>query len=245
MNDDALTQWRRQKVSIDAAYGGEKIPIYLFLPRNARPPYQTIVFFPGSDAVYTKSSRNLWLQMVDFYMKSGRAVVYPVYKGTYERGVPQATGPNARRDLRVQRVKDVRRVVDYLETRPDLDSKRLLYYGLSLGATQAPFVLAVEPRFKAALLYAGGFSLSNTLPETQMQNYLPRVRLPVLLLTGRHDFQFPYETSQKVLFDRLGTPPANKRHVALDGGHLPPQYTEAVREMLAWTDRWLGPVARN
>ncbi len=241
--DNSHASWRREKVSVTAAYGNERIPVYIFLPRNAGPPYQTVVFFPGSDAVFEKSSRNLWLRMVDFYVKSGRAVIYPVYKGTYERGVPDPTGPNARRDLRVQRVKDVRRVVDYIASRPDLDSSRLLYYGLSLGVSQAPCVLAVEPRFKAAVLLAGGFHRS-VIPEIAAQNYLPRVKLPVLLVTGRHDFVFPFETSQKPFFDLLGTPAQDKRHVVLDGGHLPPKYSEIVKEVLTWTDQRLGPVVK-
>ncbi len=74
--------------------------------------------------------------------------------------------------------------------------------------------------------------------------YLPWVKLPVLLVTGRYDFGSPYETSQKPFFDLLGTPAQDKRHVVLDAGHLPPQYTEIVKEMLAWADSRLGPVAK-
>ncbi len=241
--DDSHASWRLEKVSFTAAYGNERLPAYLFLPKNSRPPYQTVVFFPGSDAVQLKSSRNLWLRLLDFHVKSGRAVIYPVYKGTYERGVSRTTGPNARRELHIQRVKDVRRVVDYIATRSDLDSSRLLYYGLSMGLALAPCTLAVEPRFKAAVLLAGGF-FPYPDPATAPQNYLPRVKLPVLLVTGRYDFVSPYETSQKPFFDLLGTPAQDKRHVVLDAGHLPPQYTEIVKEMLAWADSRLGPVAR-
>ena len=77
-----------------------------------------------------------------------------------------------------------------------------------------------------------------------MQNYLPQIELPVLLVTGRYDFTQPYETSQKPFFDLLGTPPEDKRHVVLEGGHLPPQYSEMVRQILGWTDAQLGPVRR-
>ena len=42
--------WRHEKVSFDAAYGNERVPAHLFLPRNARPPYQTIVFYPTGEA---------------------------------------------------------------------------------------------------------------------------------------------------------------------------------------------------
>jgi hypothetical protein len=36
--------WRRERVSFEAAYGGERVPAQLFLPRNAEPPYQTVVY---------------------------------------------------------------------------------------------------------------------------------------------------------------------------------------------------------
>ena len=242
--DDTHESWRREKVSFTAAYGNERIPAYVYLPKESRPPYQTVVFFPGSHAQLIKSSKNPWMRLLDFYVKSGRAVIYPVYKGTYERRVT-VTGPNSTRELVVQTVKDVRRVVDYIESRRDLDSSRVLYYGLSWGLTIGPVNLAVERRFKAAVLFAGGFRHSKGFPpEAAMVNYLPRVKQPVLMVTGRYDFGFPYETSQKPFFELLGTAPADKKHVVLEGGHLPPQYSEMVKEMLTWTDARLGPVQR-
>ena len=45
--DDSSPEWRMEKVSYAAAYGGERIPAYLFLPKNAKPPYQVVVVFPG------------------------------------------------------------------------------------------------------------------------------------------------------------------------------------------------------
>ena len=80
--------WRTEKVTFDAAYGKERVIAYLFLPKQVRPPWQTVVFFPGSNAIYERSSQDLdwhWARL-DFVIKSGRAVVYPIYKGTYERG---------------------------------------------------------------------------------------------------------------------------------------------------------------
>ena len=49
--DDSSPEWRVEKVSYAAAYGDERIPAYLFLPKHAKPPYQTIVFFPGSGVI--------------------------------------------------------------------------------------------------------------------------------------------------------------------------------------------------
>ena len=42
----ASEHWRVERVSYNAAYGGERVIAYLFLPKNAPPPYQTVVYFP-------------------------------------------------------------------------------------------------------------------------------------------------------------------------------------------------------
>ena len=43
--------WSKQTVAFDAAYGGERMRAHLFLPKNASPPYQTVVFFPAGRRV--------------------------------------------------------------------------------------------------------------------------------------------------------------------------------------------------
>jgi formylglycine-generating enzyme required for sulfatase activity/dienelactone hydrolase len=238
--------WREQTISFDAAYGQERVTAYLFLPRNASPPYQTVVFFPHSGMFVPGSSRNPELQFIDFIIKSGRAVMFPVYKGMYERFVPASleTNTSGERDLEVEEYKDLARAVDYIETRPDLDHQRLAYYGVSHGARLGPVMLALETRFRAAVLVGGGFSPEEQLPEIREINFAPRVKIPVLLVDGRYDFEFPVETSQKPLFRWLGTPEAGKRYVLFDTGHVPPR-NGIIRETLDWLDHYLGPVRRG
>ena len=50
--DDASPEWRVEQVSYAAAYGDERVPAYLFLPKQVKAPYQTLVYFPGSGAIY-------------------------------------------------------------------------------------------------------------------------------------------------------------------------------------------------
>ena len=50
--------------------------------------------------------------------------MYPIYQGTYERGTPGPKGKNDLRDIMIDRGKDIRRTVDYLTTRRDVDSRR-------------------------------------------------------------------------------------------------------------------------
>ena len=51
-------------------------------------------------------------------------------------------------NLVVQYNTDIRRGVDYLQTRPDIQKTALAYYGFSWGAANGPIALALEPRFK-------------------------------------------------------------------------------------------------
>ena len=139
--------------------------------------------------------------------------------------------------------KDLGRSIDYLETRKDIDCANLAYYGYSWGAEVAPVMLAVESRFKAAILAAGGLLNSRALPEADQINFVPRVKVPVLMVNGRYDVFFPVPLSQLVLFRLLGTPEEDKRHVIYESGHDPP-LKELIRESLDWLDKYLGPVKR-
>ncbi len=242
--DDASAYWKREKVSVLSAYGSERVPIFLFLPKNARPPYQTVVFFPHSGARIARSTADMDMTAIDFVMRSGRALCYPVYRDTYERHVERtASGQNFRRDLVIQWSKDLGRALDWLETRPDVDKSRLAYYGVSLGANDGVTLLGVEDRFRAAVLMSGGFRQVRAAPETDPVNFAPRIRIPVLLIAGRYDFQHPVETSQLPLFRALGTPEKGKKHVVYEGGHVAPRIQPIIKEILDWLDRTLGPVA--
>jgi dienelactone hydrolase len=239
--------WRRERVSFAAAYGGERVLANILIPKNAAPPYQAVIWFPGSYARGLKSSdRDLPFSMYfDFLPRSGRALVYPVYKGTYERPAPPATGASQQRDLVVQWSKDLARTIDYLESRREFDRDKLAYYGYSMGAGRTLPIVALEPRLKTAILLTGGLYDEAPLPEIDPLHFLPRIEMPVLFLGGRYDFVFPVETSQAPLFKLLGTPAEDKRHVIFEGaGHVPPRM-ELIREILDWLDRYLGPVRRS
>jgi eukaryotic-like serine/threonine-protein kinase len=235
--------WRKEKITFNAAYGNERVIAYLFVPVNAAPPYQTVVLFPGSGAEMMPSHENIQNQYLDFVIRSGRAVLVPIYKGMYERRfpTPPPSGSQARRDEIIQWYKDLARSLDYLETRKDIDSHRLAYYGFSLGASYGPIFTTLEKRFRTSILLAGGFWETTSRPELDQLNFVGRVRVPTLMLNGRDDFRFPLDVSQRPMFQALGTPESDKRHVLVEGGHVPPRAV-IVKDVLAWLDRYLGPV---
>ena len=238
--DESSPYWRKETVSFDAAYGSERVPANLFIPRNGTPPYQTVVVFPSVYALNATSSQLLDYSRFDFLMRSGRAVLYPVYQGTYERRRGPIKGESDRRDWHVQMAKDFFRSVDYLAERQDVDKARLGYYSLSLGAYFGPIPVALEPRIKAAIFASGGL-VFNLAPEIQPANFAPHVKVPVLMVNGKDDFQAPAAARLR-LFELLGTPPEHKKLVVLEGGHVPNDFNGLVREALDWLDKYLGPV---
>lgn len=241
--DDTNRYWRTEKVSFDAAYPGERIPAYLFIPRGAKPPYQTVVYFASGMAYAEKSSEHLEMWFLEPLIRSGRAVLYPVLWGMYERKASKTLSVSERRFIRMTRdVKDVRRSIDYLETRPEIANGKLAYFGFSAGAAFAPIVLANEPRFKAAELAVGGLEQVVLPVEIDPFQFASRSLVPVLMLNGRYDLSFPFEQSQNALFKLFGAAAKDKKHVLLEAGHAMVGFPASTRESLDWLDRYLGSV---
>ena len=87
---DPSVDWTREKVTFKAAHGGERMSAYLFVPKHTKPPFQAVVFFPSARVNFLTSSADLGdISFVDYVIKSGRAVIYPVYQKLYEREQPR------------------------------------------------------------------------------------------------------------------------------------------------------------
>jgi dienelactone hydrolase len=245
VSDSTPEDWIREKVSFNAAYGGERMTAWLYLPRNARPPYQTVVIFPGSNVIGAAPHTGDLPTVMSYIPPGGRAAVLPIYKSTHERSDSLASDiPNQSifwREHMVMWVKDFRRTLDYLSTRPDIDTTKFAYFGFSWGGYMGGIIPALEPRVKASVLYVAGLTMERGRPEVDPVNYLPRIKSPVLMLNGKYDFFFPSETAQKPFFEFLGTPAADKRWIIYEGGHDVPR-TELIKESLAWFDKYFGQV---
>jgi dienelactone hydrolase len=241
--------WIKQRVSIDVGYNGERMDLILFVPKRATPPFQPLVFVSGIQIVLFPAALEsiepgFSAMPLDFLVKSGRMLVQPILQGSYNRWKKRYDQVDEVRTTRewIERRWDLGRTIDYLATRPDVDASRLGYVGVSFGASSALPLLAVEPRFKAALLLAGGLPAPGPTPIVEPINYASRIAIPVLMLNGRYDELFSVDTNQKPLFEMLATPPADKRHVIFESGHGSPPRSDVLRETLGWLDKYLGPV---
>jgi len=247
--DDVAEDWIKEKIIFDAAYSDERIIAYLFLPKNTLPPYQVIIYFPSTAAEWSSSSENIdhhsgFKNNLAFIVKTGRAVLFPVYKGMYERRIDfdhwSSEGTHQHTEHQIKLVKDLSRSIDYLESRSDVDRDKLAFYGFSWGGGNGNIILAVE-RLKAGIFMVGGLNVSSeTRPEVDLINYVSRIEIPILMLNGEYDLAFPFEMSVKPLYDLLGTPEKDKLLKVYKTDHFIPM-NESIKEILNWLDRYLGP----
>ncbi len=234
--------WRKEKVTFNAAYDGERMAAYLFVPAHVKPPYQTVVFFPSARVLDLPSSDTLGdMKFIDYVIQSGRAVFYPVIKGTYERPAP-LPGPDtvAARQTLIDDAKDLRRSIDYLVTRADIDRARIGYMGVSMSAALGVIFTALEDRLKAVVLLDGGFFTEKPLTGADQVDFAPRLKAPTLLIGGKFDWIF---MGKDALFRLFGTPANDKKVVMFDTAHdVSEERAQLVSNVLAWFDRYLGRV---
>ncbi len=136
-------------------------------------------------------NRTEFLPEATLYARAGAVSVLVDYP--WKRPAPwwsAADGPNEpekERELYRQAVIDLRRAIDLLRLREDVDPARIAYVGHSYGAQWGAILSAVDDRVKAAVLMAGipdtacitlgnqdpGFvAYCNSLPEGALKRYL-------------------------------------------------------------------------
>jgi dienelactone hydrolase len=250
---DSFDHWTRERVAFDLP-SGERGAALLYIPRNVEPPFETVIFWPGTGTIGNQSVDENYLSAFDFIVRSGRVVVQPIFKGTFDRddanfsitydrlwGTPESSKSTWYRDLTIEWLQELSRTIDYLEIREDTNTDRLGFYGFSWGGWIAPIVLVVEEqRIDAAVLNVGGLDdVYQFLPEVDTFNFVTRVRSPVLMINGEYDTDYPFETAQKPMFDLLSTEPEHKKFYVTPAAHYVPRDV-LIRETLNWFDLYLG-----
>lgn len=148
-----------------------------------------------------------------------------------------------------------RQLIDWAETRPELDVKAgVALVGYSLGSWMSSVVGPSEPRVKAMVLMVGGAMPipAERLKDPRAAATDPRVSLPhfagrpILLLNANGDFLVPPESARR-LFAAAKEP---KKQIWYEGGHLLPAeaYAEAARwiaETFGRGDRAISPAERR
>ena len=134
----------------------QRVPALLFTPpgASAAHPVPCLVILHGLGG-----SKEIMAGMALAAAKAGYASLVIDEYGQGERGPLKTVPGRQAQELATtvsQTTVDVRRGLDYLAARPEIDSKRIGLAGVSLGAIIGTVVSGVDTRIKAAVLISGG-----------------------------------------------------------------------------------------
>lgn len=229
---------RIEKITFKAA-DGTPVPALLSLPKNANGRVACIL----SGHPFSGTKEEVFAEFSDAY--AARGVALMAIDARYH-GERSGIGPmNAAADLDAMyklfqlTVIDMRRALDYLESRGICDAAKVGYEGRSLGGFMGAMLMGADPRIKAAVLYVsgadwrtflagqglwlGGYVTGSKLDAAvrKLAPIDPKIWIgraagrPVFMANGSRDDAIPL-ASAKALHAAAGQP---KEIVIYDGGH--------------------------
>lgn len=236
--------WTREKIEYQVA--GRTVPAYLYLPKGFRRPLQVVHFSPAGD-VYNgwRTLPHAVENQLAPLIRGGRAVFAIVMEGFIERPHPAGfTDLDTRSpefvDYTARLVTEMRRGIDYLETRRDVDASKMAFLAVSAGSWQGVILAAVENRYRSVLFIGTGIKPNEVTdtPAANRINFVPHIAAPKLMLQGRYDESAPLQSNAEPLYHLMREP---KRLELFEGGHVPSKNI-AIPAMTRWFDQTLGRV---
>ena len=221
------------------------LPVYVFRDSKHQGQYKPIIYFPGAGSINTTST-DVLVKSGEFIFRhllaEGYAVFHPVYSSTYEkRDEIKSHYPNQSQsyaDHVLAWGQEFKKTIDYIDTLEDMIPGTLSYYGTSWGGYMGNTLLAIDDRVNAAVLYVAGLCFQPSKKNVEAYLFSPRVTCPLLMLNGKYDMFFPLETSQKPMFELIGTAEVDKKHYVYPSGHYVPR-DSLVKEHLGWLDKYI------
>jgi dienelactone hydrolase len=146
---------RREPVEfVDVPFGKHKLPAF-FCKAPGRGPHPCVVHFDGLDV----TKELIYGSVGDEFRRRGISLLIVDHPGVGAAlrllGLP--SGPDTE--------KPAGACVDYLETREDVDPKRIGMMALSLGGYYAPRAAAFEKRFACAVAWGAIYDYGHTVAE--------------------------------------------------------------------------------
>ncbi len=256
---------RKEGVTIrDISYAspkGGRVTGFLVVPDQPG-PHPAILF-----GHWGPGNRTEFLPEAIMYGKLGAVslmIDYPWVRPAPWR-VPLSNGveqPEHDRDTEIQAVVDLRRGLDLLASRSDVDPKRIAYVGHSYGAQWGAILSAIDKRLKTAILMGGVRSAADIYlrnpdpdlaamraktPLPTIENYLalvgvldavryvPHSRIPLLFQFARYERYFDKE-SMDGYFDAAARP---KEEFWYDTGHELND-PKALEDRHEWLRKYIG-----
>jgi cephalosporin-C deacetylase-like acetyl esterase len=206
---------RVHDVTYDSPRGG-RVTAYLVTPLTGKQPFVGIAF-----GHWGQGTRTEFLPEATLYAQAGAVSLLVdnpwVRPSPWRKPLKQVADPNNDREAFVQAVIDLRRGIDLLSARDDVDPKRLAYVGHSFGAQWGAILSAIESRLVTCVLVggvpdaesiyrdgpdAGVAEFRATVPKEQQEaflralaptspiKYVAHSKVPLLFQFARHEQYF-------------------------------------------------------
>ena len=243
---------RVSQISYASPRGG-RVPALIVAPRGDGPFAGLIVQhgLPGE--------KFQMLQIAEDFARTGAVVIAIDAPWSRREELPDFTERD--RADQIQLMVDLRRTVDLLHNRDDVDDRRIAYFGVSYGGAMGGLLAGIEDRLAAFVLDVGdgglvshftgaedaGGPLSQLSPARRKRwlnamrpiepiEWIGRADAPILFQSARNDELVPPADARK--YQRAAREPKNVRWY--DSGHMLPP--EAACDAARWLEETIGVV---
>ncbi len=144
----------------------QNVPLHVLVPEGPG-PHPTVIILHYWGAVDLKAEMELAKRL------TGRGIASVIVelpyhltrapKGTRSGELAIQPDPERMRATMIQAVYDLRRTLDWIETRPEFDGDKIGLAGTSLGAIVGSLAFAIDPRISAYSSILGGADLASTV----------------------------------------------------------------------------------
>ena len=193
-HDGRKLPYLTDKVHFRTIHDDEVIGYFAYPEDSTGARYPTVILLHGNNGY--RGSQSSWSRSwLDILPREGYCVLTIDQYGHGERFVPEMahffTGMDRdeRRDLLRRRIVDVRRAIDFVHSRPEVDTTRIALHGASMGGGVALRAAALDDRLACLILeitgsWRGADTHDLRFRDGHPLNFAPRVSAPVLMISS-------------------------------------------------------------
>jgi dipeptidyl aminopeptidase/acylaminoacyl peptidase len=204
------------------SFDGEQVPVFLWIPDGDGPFPVVVMVHGGPESQFRPAFVPSFTPLAQYLVSSGYAVAAPNVRGSTGYGKRYEHLDDVR--LRLDSVRDLGSLHDWLTTRPGIDASRAVLYGRSYGGYMTLAGLAFQPERWAAGIEMVGISsfvtfLENTAPwrrafrereygtlehdrdfliEASPITHVDRIRAPLFIQHGANDPRVPLGETRQI-----------------------------------------------
>tara|TARA_A100001015_G_scaffold246138_1_gene282418 strand:- start:400 stop:2658 length:2259 start_codon:yes stop_codon:yes gene_type:complete len=217
-----------EKFEFNTAYSSdEKLHGYIVYSNKVKGPFNPVIMYPNASSMTVESDDDLPSRIIrgsKYLTSEGFAVIHPIYFNTFSRDkILNSFFPDESevyKEAMIKIGKDFKRSIDYIDSRNDLISENLSYFGYSWGSIISNILLAIDDRIKSAFICVGGLPPQKSKKEVEAHYFLRRIKTPIFHIVGKTDGIFGNEQAFKPWKELVGTKTENLKIIELENvGH--------------------------